>query len=403
MPILRGGASDFTATVKAGAETNAAVSAASSVAAGGSAPKKSSSGGGVRVSAGAGAVITQSAVSKSSGLQPFFARMTFKTSTPPKIYDEFCIGLYRWWGATPKLVYSKDGMIWEEKTNNVAITSSPRALAWNGKYWLLVADSGSSLNCIIRSTDGYTWTAVTQTLLTSAYDACWTGSMWVVVGTGTSHTIITSPDGITWTGQGNAVNVAQQTGVGNCMGVASDGKMTIVCGQIKLAVHTEATGWVIKDMTGLGLGSHWTHITTNGKKWIAIGRELPNAMISSNGTTWTTLPSFLRFSNMGPIRWMNGIIIATGYMYDDTAAYKISRDEGLTWTGTPFSAAGGVKATFDVCWNGKKYVAIGAGANALSTFTHSSDGTNWSGTRPISWDGFTGITVVSRNIVHGMN
>lgn len=74
MPILRGGASDFTANVKAGAETNAAVSAANSVAAGGSAPKKSSSGGGFRASVGGGAMVTQSAVAKSSGMQPAFAR-----------------------------------------------------------------------------------------------------------------------------------------------------------------------------------------------------------------------------------------------------------------------------------------------------------------------------------------
>lgn len=74
MPLLRGGASDFTANVRAGAETNAAVSSASSVAAGGSAPKRSSAGGGVRVRAGASAVVTQSASAKSSGLQPLAAR-----------------------------------------------------------------------------------------------------------------------------------------------------------------------------------------------------------------------------------------------------------------------------------------------------------------------------------------
>lgn len=82
MPIQRGGASDFTANVRAGAETNAAVSAASSVAAGGSAPKKSGSGGGARVSAGAGAMVTQSAVAKSSGMQPAFAKVTSAPSGP---------------------------------------------------------------------------------------------------------------------------------------------------------------------------------------------------------------------------------------------------------------------------------------------------------------------------------
>jgi hypothetical protein len=76
MPILGSGASDFTANVRASAETNAAVSAASSVAAGGPAPRKSSSGGGIRLSAGAGAVVTQSATAKSSGLQPLAARVT---------------------------------------------------------------------------------------------------------------------------------------------------------------------------------------------------------------------------------------------------------------------------------------------------------------------------------------
>lgn len=75
MPILSPGASDFTANVRASAETNAAVSIASLLASGGTPPKRSSSGGGRLVSPGAGAIVTQSATAKSSGLQPAFLRV----------------------------------------------------------------------------------------------------------------------------------------------------------------------------------------------------------------------------------------------------------------------------------------------------------------------------------------
>lgn len=121
MPLLRGGASDFTANVRAGAETNAAVSSASSVAAGGPAPKKSSSGGGRQVSAGAGAISTQSATAKSSGLQPAFAKATTTVVSIPKLWTPALSGAKIWYDAndpSDTTILPTDGsslLLWKNK------------------------------------------------------------------------------------------------------------------------------------------------------------------------------------------------------------------------------------------------------------------------------------------------
>ena len=74
MPILKGSASDFTATVKGSAEVNAAVGGA--VARGGNSNPP-------RASGAIAAIVTQSAIAKSSGLQPTRFRVLASTAPAP--------------------------------------------------------------------------------------------------------------------------------------------------------------------------------------------------------------------------------------------------------------------------------------------------------------------------------
>ena len=79
--------------------------------------------------------------------------------------------------------------------------------------WVAVGIGG---NQIATSTDGITWTDVSQNVFTGGIGrgVAWNGSLWVAVGQGTSQ-IATSPDGITWT------SVNQPVFIGG-LGVASN-------------------------------------------------------------------------------------------------------------------------------------------------------------------------------------
>jgi hypothetical protein len=74
MPILKGSASDFTSTVKGSAEVNAAV--------GGAVARKGGNSNPPRAAGAIAAIVTQSAIAKSSGLQPTQFRVLASTSAP---------------------------------------------------------------------------------------------------------------------------------------------------------------------------------------------------------------------------------------------------------------------------------------------------------------------------------
>jgi len=120
-------------------------------------------------------------------------------------------------------------------TGNKSISTSTDGIAWTGRYgvagdnwtgvcwspdaalFVAVGQNGVSGDQVITSPDGITWTlrgqpfGVTATGGWSGHDVTWapTAAVFVAVGEGdevadpTGSSVITSPDGITWTGQGN--------------------------------------------------------------------------------------------------------------------------------------------------------------------------------------------------------
>ena len=90
-------------------------------------------------------------------------------------------------------------------------------VAWNGTMWVAV---GQGTNSIAYSSDGSTWTGVTNIFSTTGNNVSWNGSLWVAVGYGT-NTLAHSSDGKTWTGRGKTIfsnsgyGVAWNKGIGD--------------------------------------------------------------------------------------------------------------------------------------------------------------------------------------------
>lgn len=115
-------------------------------------------------------------------------------------------------GQTSYLSGSPDGIVWTP-INGTTPFSNVFSIQYNGSMWVLCCSNGP-LN-LYYSADGSNWNAAPagQHFTTSyylnqygaAYDAAWTGSNWVAVGTGYRQTTVKiSTDGMNWVDSSNA-------------------------------------------------------------------------------------------------------------------------------------------------------------------------------------------------------
>ena len=86
-------------------------------------------------------------------------------------------------------------------TSRTWINSSlPNWAVWNGTTWVIVANGGS----IGTSTDAINWTSRTSGIATNLLWIDWDSKINQFIAVGDNMTILTSPDGTTWTNK-NAI------------------------------------------------------------------------------------------------------------------------------------------------------------------------------------------------------
>ena len=248
---------------------------------------------------------------------------------------------------------------------------------------LIVGVGFGTNHSIVTSGDGITWTGRGNTIFSSANAVAWNGSLWVAVGEGTNDTIATSPDGITWTGRGKPILtnrgdgvawngnrwVAVGVGANDTIAYSDDGSNWIGAGKTILSSSASGVAWGNGLWTAVGNGSNDTIATsTDGITWIGRGKNV--------------------FSGFGRrVAWNGSRWVVVGFGTTHTIGYS---DNGTTWTGggnTIFSQGIGV------AWNGSLWVAVGEKPGGQTTAT-STDGVTWqprsaSGSfmNSIAWDG----------------
>lgn len=183
-----------------------------------------------------------------------------------------------------------------------------------------VATSGSLIvavglfGTVMTSPDGITWTAQASDAYDTLAEVVWTGSQFVVVGLG--GTILTSPDAIAWTTRkaGPSWEALQ--------GVAWSGTMLVA---------TSASNGTV-------------YHSPDGVTWTPVNNAAPQALLD--------------------IAWANGQFVAVGY-----SGTVVTSPDGGTWTAhaTPTSAN-----LVSVVWSGTQYVATGVG-----TILTSPDASTW--------------------------
>ena len=111
---------------------------------------------------------------------------------------------------TNTLAYSADGIYWTGLGTTVFTTRANKSV-WNGRIWVAVGTGG---NWVATSYDGLIWKGRDSTLMTEGYDVAWNGTMFIAVGLSSTATIARSTDGITWTPITNSKQIFTTRGSG---------------------------------------------------------------------------------------------------------------------------------------------------------------------------------------------
>lgn len=260
---------------------------------------------------------------------------------------------------------------------------------WNGSMFIAVGRSTSSSGySILRSYDGVHWTVCSDAPHTSNNygwyrGICWDGAQFVAVGYYLgSNPVVTSPDGITWTGhtgafsqQGNAIawDGSQYVAVG--VGTAG----TIRYSSDALTWYT-GTGVTFPSSSG-GMAACW-----NGSLWVIGGQAGSGANVmaySSDGQAWTGIAKAGFIGNyVDGIAWNGSVFVAVGTgVAGGGNDYSIGySSDGMSWTGIatadcPFGSGAYYSG---VCWNGSVFVAVGSNwADPVKLVAISPDGVDW--------------------------
>lgn len=285
-------------------------------------------------------------------------------------------------------------------------------IAWNGTRYVSVGDQGF----ITASDDGQEWVVRTSGTSDKLTKVIWNGSFFLAIGEqitavedpfkGTTAsrvaaTILTSPNGFTWTLQSATFNPDRYSDIppprlngvtwdGTLFVASSDGG-AILTSDDGIAWHTRAINSIVWNSANLFLavgdnglaltssdGTNWTvqnsgvtdnlhGVTWGGNRFVAVG-ENGTILSTFDGITWDTENSDTD-ETLRSITY-SGIFITVG---NNGTLLTRSTAAPLTWVASDSETT---EDLYDIAWNiaaGIRYVAVGADGALLS----SNNGTNW--------------------------
>lgn len=217
------------------------------------------------------------------------------------------------------------------------------------------------LNGIIYgSTDnGYSWSPKSSPTTKTLNDVTYGGSLYVAVGE--NSTILTSPDGNTWTSR-----YVYSPVPATLRGVTYGGGQFVAVGYGGM-IFTSPNGitWTMRQ-TSSGLGME--DVAYGNGKYVAVGGYSMNErLISTDGITWTTqLPAAGTDYNLYDITYGNGQFVAVGYY-----GAVLTSPNAVTWTKRDI---GLLETMQGVVYANNQFVMVG------TSIRRSTDGVTWQAT-----------------------
>lgn len=229
---------------------------------------------------------------------------------------------------TTRLMTSVDGVTWVSEPQSPVKDWQTMVFA-NGKFVALGKDPTTGVRLSATSTDGLTWTYFVTGFAANEWRSLTYGAgLYVAVArTGGTNSVLTSPDGETWTvralpsgayigslAYGNATFVAVGSGFGTNYIFTSSSAITWISQTVPVS------------MTNLN-----SVVYGNGK-FVAISEG--HATVSTDGITWSVRePISLTFTfGWFRVAYANGFFFASRYGY--TTDNLATSSDGIAWTVT---------------------------------------------------------------------
>ena len=205
----------------------------------------------------------------------------------------------------------------------------------------------------------------------------WTGTQFVAVGEG--GTIVTSPDGLSWTLQASGTaNQLQAVGASGSRLVATQyNSTTVLSSPDGVSWTSHPTSADVQSLVG---------VAGSATQFVAVGTTTSSGgavLTSPDGVTWTAQDAGCSTGLSGVV-WSGTQFVAVG------GAIATSPD-GVTWT--PRALPGGGYFLSSVAWSGTQFVAVGG---AIAT---SPDGVTWTLQGCNAGYGFLGVAASSDTII----
>ena len=214
------------------------------------------------------------------------------------------------------------------------------------------------------------WTERTSGTGNNLSDVTYGQSLYVAVGQ--TSTILTSPDGVTWTSRSAPTSMSLIDDIAFANGVF------VACGL--------ATNPIIYSADGItwSIGSGPSPATAKGvaygnSKWVVVASGAVY-ISTNNGVSWTTTISIAALNNVTSLSFANGYFIAS-----TSTPTLVRSSDGLTWTDVTPSGAG---QFVDITFVRPYYVAL----DVTGQIFISEDGTSWTKTRDADGDTWKTIT-----------
>jgi hypothetical protein len=239
---------------------------------------------------------------------------------------------------------STDGDNWT--TGTTANPGDYTSVAYGGGKFVAVANSGNAAQRLVTSVDGVNWDTQTVNAGAGWLSVTYGNGIFVAVSDDGATRIMTSANGITWTGQSTPVGSSNIDWVDVTYGGGTF--VAVAYGGTGNRVMTSPDGMTWTSRTPAENGAWWALTYGNGK-FVAVGED-GKTMTSSDGTTWESQTSGNDIDWFG-IGFGNNLFVAVG-----NGGGVMTSSDGITWT---LRTAATDTAFQNVTFGDGKFVAVG--------------------------------------------
>lgn len=254
---------------------------------------------------------------------------------------------------------------------------------------------------------GSTWTLRTSGTTNNLNDIVWSGSQYVAVGS--RNTVLTSPDGITWTSRSTGAPLDFWNAPYDLFGVAWSGTRFVAVGMDSygfngiILTSPDGVTWTTQ-VSGPSSGNPTT--TTNpytlvkviwaSGRFVAVGTNSNGSsgaiLTSADGLSWTPQTLSTTYSGLNNVTWTGSRFVAVGA----SGTIETSPDAG-TWTGSAVGTS--PYGLYGIAWSGSLFVATGMSTGGGTPIVTSPDAITWTARTStagdlwgVIWDGTQFLT-----------